>query len=373
MAGNTRARINLGKRTQQQTDTIESKGAQRKGAINYAGVPLKFFKFKEPDKIQDINILPWQIATRNHPEVIKGSMEVGDYDYVLDVWVHTKVGPNEEDFICPKKTWGGACPCCDEADALWNENTEESKAAARPLFARRKCVYQVQELDEDFRPVSEEPKIFEVAHNNFTKALQSKAASCMRGKGVVNFANTDEQGRVVSFQVSEEKMDGGRTYKKATNFEFNKRVEEVSDEVLDKCVPLDSLMMVKTPAEIKQIMFGDGTGNSSDADNGEDDQEAGEESRTLSTDSGEEFDDPFPDQPTNLRRGSRPRKEPAEEQEEPREEEPAPRGRGDRKVKAEEPKGECPNGYTFGADCDRKGLCFKCPEAIYNRCRDCSK
>ena len=367
MAGINRSRINLGKRTQQQTATAESKGgAQRKGFMNYGGVSLKFYKFSDAGKIQDINILPWKIGSKNHPEVASGNMAVGEYDYVLDVWVHQKIGPNEEDFVCPKKTYGRKCPCCDEADTLWNEGTEESKKAARPLFARRKCVYQVQDLDEEFHAKSEEPMIFEVAHQNFSKDLQNKAAACMRGKGVVNFANIDDEGRVVSFQVEEAKMDGGRTYKKASNFEFNKRVEEVSDEILGKCVSLDSLMVVKTPDEIKDIMFG----NSNDAASQDEEEfhqepdEPEEESRTLKGDDGKDFDDPFPDQPTGLRRGSRPTEDvPAGDEEPPARQRPARQQQGSTQ--------QCPNGYVFGADCDQKGLCFKCPDAIYNKCRNC--
>lgn len=363
----SRTRINLGKRTQQQTATAESKGgAPRKGFMNYGTTSLKFYKFGDPGTIQDVNILPWKIGTKNHPAVVSGEMDVGEYDYVLDVWVHQKIGPNEEDFICPKKTYGKKCPCCDEADALWNEGTEESKKAARPLFSRRKCVYQVQELDEDFHAKSEEPKIFEVAHQNFSKDLQNKAAACMRGKGVVNFANTDEEGRVVSFQVEEAKMDGGRTYKKASNFEFNKRAEEVSDEVLDKCVSLDALMVVKTPDEIKDIMFGN-SGSAGDSQDEEYQQEPDEDgSRSLEGEDGKDFDDPFPDQPTNLRRGSRPREEPEDAGPS---EQPAQRQRPARQQ--QDDTQECPNGYHFGVDCDQKGLCYKCTEAIYNKCRAC--
>ena len=384
MAGINRSRINLGRRTQQQTDTKDSSGGvKRVGFMNYRDCGLKFFKLADVGKIQDINILPWKVATPNHPEVVAGNMEIGDYDYVLDIWVHQKIGPEEVDFVCPKKSLGKYCPCCEEADNLWNEGTEESKAAARPLFARRRCVYQVQELDEDFHAVSEEPKIFEVAHQNFSKDLQGKASSCMRGKGVVNFANVDEEGRVVSFEVGEESMGKGRTYKIAKNFEFNARVEEVSDEVLEKCVSLDAMMVLKTPQQIKDIMFGTGD-SSQDSPEGDDAQDSPDEdsatsahgSRTLSSDKGEDFEDPFPDQPTNLRRGRRPAED-AVDGDTPapaRAAAPSRPARGE-SARDDRPRGgdsPCPNGYQFGADCDRKALCYKCPEAVYNRCQKAS-
>ncbi len=274
MAGFDRSRIRLGNRTQQQTDTADDKsGSQRKSFMNYRKCHLDFFKFGEVGKYQDINILPWKITTKNHPEVVRTADEpetlrngqpnpdkvmVGDYDYVLDVWIHSHIGPNEEDCVCLKKTYGKPCPICDEADRLWASEDKDVKESARPLFARRRCIYLVDELNDKFESKSDKPKIFEVAHGNFTKDLQSKATSCLRGKGVVNFADPSvQEGRVVSFTVAEDTMGKNKTYKKASGFEFNKRVEEISDEMLENCPSLDAMLIVKTPEQMKAILFGD--------------------------------------------------------------------------------------------------------------------
>lgn len=272
MAGFDRSRINLGRRTQQQTDTRESSGGVgRQGYMNYASCGLKFFKMAEPGTYHDLNILPWKIGTKNHPEVVAGNAQVGDWDYVLDLMVHTRIGPGQGDYICPKKNFGKPCPICERADDLWKN--DDTKDEARKLFARRKCTYLVQELDENFHAKSETPLIFDVSHMVFSKELQSRATSCLRGKGVVNFADPGDEGKVVSFSVNEATMGNGKKFKEAGNFEFNERVEEISDEILEKCPSLDKMMVVKSYDQLKAALYGD----PEDAENDYDNQQGTEE------------------------------------------------------------------------------------------------
>lgn len=272
MAGYDRSRMSLGRRTQQQTDTRESNGGvTRQGFMNYGSTKLKFFKMGDPGTYHDINILPWKIATKNHPEVVRTKDEpeflrngnpnpakvmVGDLDYVLDLMVHTRIGPGNGDYICPKKNFGKPCPICERADELWKD--ERTKDEARKLFARRKCIYVVQELTDEFYDKGEDPKIFEVSHAVFSKDLQDRATACMRGKGVVNFADTSiEEGRVVSFNVNEDTMGNGKKFKKAANFEFNERKEEIAADVLAKCPSLDAMMVIKSYDQLKAALYGD--------------------------------------------------------------------------------------------------------------------
>ena len=79
MAGFDRSRISLGRRTQQQTDTRDSNGGVgRQGFMDYRSCGLKFFKFGDVGKYHDLNILPWRIGTKNHPEVYAKNAEVGE-------------------------------------------------------------------------------------------------------------------------------------------------------------------------------------------------------------------------------------------------------------------------------------------------------
>ena len=317
MAGYDRNRINLGRRTQQQTDTRDNNGGVgRQGFMNYSQCGLKFFKLGEVGSYHDLNILPWTIGSKKHPEVAAGNMDVGDPDYVLDIMVHTRIGPGEGDYVCPKKNYNKPCPICERADELWKN--EATKDDARKLFARRKCVYLVQELTETFhaKDKTQKPLIFETAHATFSKELQSRATSCLRGKGVVNFADPNDAGKVVSFSVNEGTMGNGKKFKEAGNFEFNERVEEISDEILDNCPSLDSMLVVKSYDQLKAALYGDPESTDEDFENQQDpDAEQGDEQGT----------------PARFRDNT-----PARFEEEPAEENPAPRRRAAAPVEEED-------------------------------------
>ena len=413
-----RSSINLGRRYQRQAETNEDKGGARgPHFMDYRTCKLKFFKMGKVGEYQDINILPFRIATNKHPLVKSGELKVGDWDFLLDVWVHRNIGPDKGSYLCPKKTYGKSCPICDEASRLAdNEGTQ----AATGMWASRRSVFLVQEIDSQGRG-GDVPLIFETSHNNFTKDLVDEASACMRGQGIVDYANPGPDGRVVSFRVGEDSMGGGRTFKIAKSFSFNKRREEIPDSVLEACPSLDEFLVVPTPEQLNAALFGgpseepeESSSRSSRDDDREDyrrDQERDREARdreddrrgsrdedtrysrgsrdeepqgrTLRGNDGKDFEDPYPDQPTGLSRGGDDR---AERAQEPRDERrvrddaPAsreePREREERRREPEqeqEQENPCPNHYQFGVECDKKALCYKCPDAIYNRCRNAGR
>lgn len=373
-----RNEIRMGGRYQRRTETNEDNtGARGTLALDTRSISLKFYKFGEVKKYYDVNILPFRVG-RNNPAVVAGELREGDWDYSVDYFVHKNVGPDKGTYICPKKTYGKACPMCEEAQRLSDENGSD---AAKGMWASKRSLLCVQPLDERGRG-DDVPMLLDCAYNNFTHDLTDASTACMRGDGVVDFANPGAAGREVSFQIGEESMGGGRKYKIAKNFAFNKRREEIPDSVLDAVPCLDSLLVVSTKEDIETAMFGGPSNDNRDNDNrGSRDQERGgrdydrgqsrrddeppsrssdreersprdeqPQERTLRGSDGRDFQDPFPDQPTNLDRGGR-------DQERPQE------------TRSEE---KCPHGYCFGTDCDRKSMCPDCPDSIYRRCQRAS-
>lgn len=374
-----RNEIRMGGRYQRRTETNEDNtGARGTQALDTRSVNLKFYKFGEVKKYYDVNILPFRVG-RNNPAVVAGELREGDWDYSVDYFVHKNVGPDKGTYICPKKTYGKACPMCEEAQRL---SDEQGTDAARGMWASKRSLLCVQPLDERGRG-DDVPMLLDCAYNNFTHDLTDASTACMRGDGVVDFANPGAAGREVSFQIGEESMGGGRKYKIAKNFAFNKRREEIPDSVLDAVPCLDSLLVVSTKEDIETAMFGgpsDDTRDDDDRRGGRDQERGGRDydrgqsrrddeppsrgydreersprdeqpqERTLRGSDGRDFQDPFPDQPTNLDRGGR-------DQERPQE------------TRSEE---KCPHGYCFGTDCDRKSMCPDCPDSIYGRCKRAS-
>ena len=120
-----RSSIDLGSRYAQQAANSDSYGEARQSFMNWAGVKLKFFTMKKEMDRVNLNILPYQIKSTKHPEVVAGRRKVGQWDYLLDVWVHRNLGPNKKDMLCPKATYGKACPACEERQKLYDEGRDE--------------------------------------------------------------------------------------------------------------------------------------------------------------------------------------------------------------------------------------------------------
>ena len=100
---------------------------------------IKFFKPKEGKN--KINIIPFEVKSKNHPRVHQGILEVGDLDFSLDIFIHRNVGPNKASIVCPKKNYGKACPICD----LVSEYYDSGKAdEAQALKATQRSVMNIQ-------------------------------------------------------------------------------------------------------------------------------------------------------------------------------------------------------------------------------------
>ena len=340
-----RSKINMGGRYQQQFSSKDDGGAKSDVIDwNKAG---KVIWFKPNNKGQNkFNIIPFEIKSPNHPAVVSGLMKVGDWDYVLDVWVHRNIGPSEATMLCLKKTYGKKCAHCDAQAALYEEGKEEE---AKRIKATRRCYYNVQPWTTS--GMADHCEIFNVSHYLFTKELMEEANACADGTGVVEFANIDD-GKLIECRGAEE-SSGAQKCTKFKSFKFHDRREEIPDEVLASAISMDDFLKVPTLAEQAAALYGDG----------EDDPALDPPEETTTT------------RPPITRHAAVPAKVDApveQDYQEPEEnlasEESPPVTH--RQTRPMEPTAtnDCPQGFNYGTDCDTKPGCAKCPDAVYNKC-----
>lgn len=394
-----RSSIDLGSRYAQQAANSDSYGEARQSFMNWAGVKLKFFTMKKEMDRVNLNILPYQIKSPKHPEVVAGRRKVGQWDYLLDVWVHRNLGPNKKDMLCPKATYGKACPACEERQKLYDEGRDEEAKAFTPS---RRAIYNVQLIGRN--GPEDAPMIFATSHQCFNKELIEEAGASSKGPVPIPFASIGPDGKVVSFRVSEKAL-GSNKFCEAKSFQFLDRDEEVSDEVLEQCVSLDEHLIVPTSKQILDAMYGNDEDEAVDQAPEQDTQEDGrrysyEDDRPARRRDPEPEPEYEPEPPRERRRPSyedeapqreRRRPEVAEESRDPyppqpsmRPEENAPTMPFDEAEEAprqerrrpEPPREEvprqstqCPHGLNWGTDCDRHNACGTCPDAIYDKCR----
>jgi len=268
--------------------------------------------YKPKDGWNRINIIPFEIKSDNHPLVKSAEMQIGDCDYMLDVWVHKNVGPTGVDCVCLKRNYNKHCPICEEAQKM---KEQAKKKEYDELRAKRRAYYNVIDLKDDDQKI----QIFSVSHFLFEKELIEAARDDENGGEVISFADISE-GRVIKFKVTTESLNG-QPMQKYKNFSFEEREEELDDSLIDDAISFDSIITVRDADTLESLMF-----------NGEDvDEEEPAEKKTS-------------------------KKSADEDESETKDDEPKKKGKST----------GCPHGHVYGEDADGFKECVRCK--IYNEC-----
>lgn len=303
-------------------DNRESKGAGGSRYIDASKVK-NFFKIDDEGRFS-INILPYEIKTSNHPMVKRKKAEISEFDYKLDFWAHRYIGAGHKNsVICLDRTYGKACPICEERARLFEEKRDKE---AKELTPQHRVMYNIQPVGKG---TSGEVFVWEDSFSYFEKELIEEAHECGNGKDLVDFSADDENGKIIKFRATEEKFNGNSyyTYK---SFSFLERDEELDEDLFDDVVSLDELLVVKSYEEVEQIFMGMDDEEEEDQDDDSDDEQEEEE------------------KPKKNKR----KKEVVEDDEEEEEEQEKP--------KKKKSKKECPENGTFGKDFEKFDECEDC-------------
>lgn len=104
----------------------------------------KYYKFAEGNN--RLSIVPFAVSGKTHPLVFAGRLEKGDMFYNFDVYVHKAVGPQKNDYLCPRRNYGKSCPICEAAEEFVKKEGRESKSA-KALWPKRRIFFNVVDLD----------------------------------------------------------------------------------------------------------------------------------------------------------------------------------------------------------------------------------
>lgn len=308
-------------------------GGGKKSFLDFKKVDKKIDFFEPSEGLNKVNIIPYEIKTKNHPLVKKGISEIGDFDYNLDLYVHRGIGANNDSVICPKGTYGKTCPICEEKHKLYDAGKNDE---AKELKAQRRCVYNIQPI---VKGKSEGLKIWDVSHSLFEKELIEEAHSCLDGSNIIDFADS-EDGKIIKFRGTEA-VFGKTKYLEFKSFSFLDRDEEIDEDILDEAVSLDELLTVPTYEEVSNLFYGIDSDDDEDKDDEEEEEEEEKPTkkhkhkRTVKNDSADDEDEEEDDE--------------EEDGEEP-EEKPAKKSK----------KEKCPHDHKFGVDTDEYKECESC-------------
>jgi hypothetical protein len=269
--------------------------ASKRGKISYDKRDDKgrFRDFFNPAKMENISkwwapkgehlidIIPYY-AGANDPQIPEGRGT-----YLLDIFVHPKVGPGEDTFVCPVQ-YHERCPICEERKRR-SDAGEDYETRIKPLNTSRRVAYNVVVRDNG----KEEKKgiqIFEIAHWFMEKTL-IKIAKNPRG-GRDEFWDADT-GKSIAFERT-------GTGAQNTQYDGHRLVDRdyiISDEELEAAHCLDDLIHRASYEEISKAFFGGDTPTSDIESEESMNPEDGEEEEVATEPEDSYEDDPEPDEP----------------------------------------------------------------------------
>lgn len=231
----------LNKRFARSYESREDRKVSTIKALNFKKIGgVEFYKPEEGSNA--IDIIPYEIKTKNHPLVRTGEAQIGEWDYLLDYFVHKNVGAGNAQVVCLKNTFGKPCPICEQMAKFRKDGKDNEAKALKP--SRRVC-YNV--ID----PKDGKVKIFDTSHYLFEKELIEEARD--GGNGEYVMFSHPENGKTVSFRAVMEKAPTGE-YLKFKGFKFLDR-DPIPEEKLEKAVSLDEAITVPTYDEVERLFF----------------------------------------------------------------------------------------------------------------------
>jgi hypothetical protein len=208
-------------------------------------VKRNYFKV-EPNKYIDMVIIPYR-AGANNPLVIKRVIAQGEWVFSLDLFVHSKIGADKKDYICPK-SWGGKCPLCDLQYKIY---TEQGKDAASSLRAKQRSWLNMSLCDE-YGSRYGEMLVFNPSYYLFTEKLLEAAIAENRGAGIYPFADI-ENGGVVSCHTIEDVL-GKNKWVAYSNFKFcKKRTTPMPNEFVRSAICFENFLHMPDMKELQEL------------------------------------------------------------------------------------------------------------------------
>jgi len=304
----------------------EEKNKSAKSSGNYGNRILELPEgtefFKPVEGKNAIEILPFFASSKKHPDVANNDIQVGDPDYLLDLWVHRGIGISKtDDFLCLRKNYNKHCPICEEMDLLrQNGADKEMTDAFKP---KRQVCYNV--LDHSDGKV----KVFIVSHFLFEKELQDEVSS---GDELVTFSHPTE-GKTIKFRARKKTM-GKREFFEFKSFSFEEREETLTEKILKQALDLDQFLNVVDYEKMKKVFHCE-----------EENQEEKEEEE---------------EKPVRKKEIKSPKERTAGPEEDDEEDDEEDEEKPVKKEVKKEIKSKCPHGHAYGKDTDEYPECDTC-------------
>jgi hypothetical protein len=233
-----KAKQQLLRRTQ---EAIKNKDRGQYGSLFTVDVP----QWKCDTGGHKIDIIPW-VASSNITK-FTSSVPPGDYCYVLTIFVHFGIGPNDESVLCLLKTFGEPCPVCEHKKRL--QDTDADQADIDEFKWKQRTLYNVLVHDSKDE-LKKGVQVLDIAHFFLEYHLIELAAlDPVTGEPVLFMHPTE--GKQVYF-----KRIGSGMGSKVAGHQFVERDYDIPQKILDQAYILDEIVHIPTYEEVYKKLHG---------------------------------------------------------------------------------------------------------------------
>ena len=280
----------------------------------------KYFKL-DKSGVKRIRIIPYKVGKGN-PYADEGSLH-----YERTYFVHRGIGPNQDSYVCLKKTCGKPCPVCDHR-AKMEQNPKSDEDEIKQLFPKERQLFNVIDLSNEEDGV----QLWDNSFHLFGKLLDAEINNADPDENFANFFHL-EDGMDLKLGVAQQ-TGGGYKYMEVETIGFKARTEALDPDLLDEAMPLDELLKVVPYDKLKAIFLQKEEGADDDDDDDDDDEEAPPKKKKKAPPVDDDDDDDEEELPPKKKKKAPIEDDDDDDDEE--EEEPAPKKKGTKKAKWED-------------------------------------
>jgi len=230
--------------SQNYLNTLQKSVEKGNSNSNVCEVKRDYFK-AEANKYIDMVVVPYR-AGANNPLVLTRNIPQGEWVFSLDLLVHSRIGADKKDYICPQ-TWRGECPICKLQHKIY---TEQGKDAAKSLRAKKRSWLNIALCDQQGSRYGE-MLVFNTSYVLFTEKLLEAAIALNRGAGVYPFADV-ETGCVVSCHTTEETL-GTNKWVAYSSFSFGQRATPLPNDYVRNVICFEDFLQMPDMKELQEL------------------------------------------------------------------------------------------------------------------------
>lgn len=245
------------KQRQQEQESIRNDGNSFETYLNISeGVNQWSPKFKEKPLGYMFDIVPFIVGSKwpTYPNVKRQgvsiiSLKEGDPAYVLNLFIHTNVGPQNLRIVCPYENFGLPCPICEEKlEKLAQTYVKEERHKIHQEFGtQHRVVYNVVVRDKG-EEQEKGVQILDYPFHWMEEKLQSLKINKSTGEERF-YSWPDKDGYSIYFEGTK---PGERKYILG-GYELVARTYDLSDKELSGAITLDELVVLKNYDQIKEL------------------------------------------------------------------------------------------------------------------------